>query len=89
TVAGTIPPCLEVMPAGVSKATALREAAAMLGLDVATECVAFGDSGNDLEMITEAAIGVAVGNALPSLKAVADHVSPHSHDDDAVARVLE
>ena len=39
------------------------------------DAVAFGDSMNDLEIIREAGIGVAMGNALAELKAAADYVT--------------
>ncbi len=54
----------------------------------ADEVVAFGDMPNDLELIRWAGLGVAVANADPRLKAVADLVTS-SNDDDGVARVIE
>ena len=35
----------------------------------------FGDSSNDIEMIRVAGTGIAMGNAIPSLKAIADYVA--------------
>lgn len=52
------------------------------------EVVAFGDMPNDLELIRWAGLGVAVANAHPDLKAVADRVTA-SNDDDGVATVIE
>jgi Cof subfamily protein (haloacid dehalogenase superfamily) len=37
--------------------------------------IAVGDAANDMEMIQKAAIGVAMGNATPSLKDAADYIS--------------
>ena len=42
------------------------------------ETMAFGDGGNDLEMIRHAGIGVAMGNANEALKAAADYVTAGS-----------
>lgn len=39
------------------------------------ETIAFGDGGNDIEMLEWAGIGVAMGNADDSVKAHADHVT--------------
>ena len=39
------------------------------------ETIAFGDDRNDLEMIREAGIGVAMGNAIDIVKETADHVT--------------
>ena len=36
------------------------------------ECIACGDAGNDQSMFAVAGLGVAVGNAVPELKAMAD-----------------
>lgn len=53
-----------------------------------THVTAFGDNGNDLEMLQKANVGVAVGNALPQVKAVADRViGPNTQD--GVARELQ
>ena len=42
------------------------------------ETMAFGDGGNDLEMIRHAGVGIAMGNASEALKAVADYVTAGS-----------
>ncbi|MCL7412916.1 MAG: phosphoglycolate phosphatase [ANME-2 cluster archaeon] len=58
----------------VNKGTALLEVAALIGLD-AGDIVAIGDSANDIEMLQAAGLGVAVGNANPALKDIADMVT--------------
>lgn len=58
----------------VNKGTALVSIAEMMGLDTG-DFVAIGDSANDIEMIRAAGLGVAVGNAHPALKDVADLVT--------------
>ena len=52
------------------------------------EIIAFGDGDNDREMIGFAGIGVAMGNAEPSVKAVADFVTADI-DDDGIAKALK
>ncbi|MGB6057811.1 MAG: HAD family hydrolase [Microthrixaceae bacterium] len=54
----------------------------------AADVVAFGDMPNDLELIRWAGLGVAVANADPRLKEVADEITA-SNDDDGVAQVIE
>ena len=50
--------------------------------------VAVGDHVNDITMLEKAGLGVAMGNAVPSVKAVADVVIGH-HEDDGVAAWVE
>ena len=40
-----------------------------------SQTVAFGDSMNDYEIVREAGIGIAMGNSVDELKAVADYVT--------------
>lgn len=71
--------------------TSKGEALAWLceGLGIPRECsVAFGDSPNDIEMIRAAGDGVAMGNAYPEVKAVANHVTA-TNDEAGFARYLE
>jgi hydroxymethylpyrimidine pyrophosphatase-like HAD family hydrolase len=64
---------LMVLPAGVSKAFGLLEALAQLGIS-AHNTVGIGDAENDLALLDACEIGVAVGNAVASLKERADLV---------------
>ncbi|HSK96553.1 MAG TPA: Cof-type HAD-IIB family hydrolase [Euzebyales bacterium] len=78
---------LEIAPAGVSKASTLERIATRW--DIAAEhVVAIGDMPNDVPMLRWAGRGVAVANAHPQVRAVADEVTA-SNDDDGVALVLE
>ena len=43
--------------------------------------MAFGDSMNDIEVVQEAGIGVAMGNAVDALKKVADYVTAPIGED--------
>ncbi len=51
------------------------------------ETMAFGDGGNDISIIKQAGIGVAMGNANDDVKAAADYVTT-SVDDDGVRNAL-
>jgi HAD superfamily hydrolase (TIGR01484 family) len=78
---------VEMSRRGVNKATGLAQVAA--GYDVAAEDVlAFGDMPNDVSMLSWAGRSVAVANAHPLVRAVADEVTL-SHLDDGVAAYLE
>lgn len=85
--ASSIPVNAEITDVRATKGTALLWLCEHLGVAVA-DTVAFGDSGNDLPMIEVAGDGVAMGNAAPEVKAVADHVAP-SCGESGVARYLE
>jgi Cof subfamily protein (haloacid dehalogenase superfamily) len=78
---------IEILPRGLSKAIGLAHAAGLLGLSGA-DTIAFGDMPNDASMLSWAGYAVAMGNADPELKAVADEVAP-GQDEEGVAVVLE
>src|SRR5262245_54271221 len=63
-----------VLPAGVNKATGLRAALAELSVS-AHNAVGVGDAENDHALLAECELGVAVANALPTLKERADFVT--------------
>ena len=52
------------------------------------ETIAFGDGGNDIPIIQEAGIGIAMGNANESLKQVADYITA-SVDEDGISKALD
>lgn len=63
----------EISDPAVNKGRAIRALCRHLGLTTA-DCIAFGDSMNDAEMLQAAGIGVAMGNASDQVKVVADMV---------------
>lgn len=76
---------IEIMPAGVNKGTALAALAARLGIP-REAVMAIGDQENDREMIAWAGYGIAMGNALPGIQAVARFVTKdNAHDGVAEA----
>lgn len=64
---------IEFTNSGVTKAAGLKRLADMLGIDI-SQTMAIGDSENDIEIIKTAGLGVAVGNAMENVKAIADKV---------------
>ncbi|MGE3285723.1 MAG: HAD family hydrolase [Pseudonocardia sp.] len=78
---------VELAVPGVTKATGLAEVARRLGI-AREDVVAFGDMPNDLEMLRWAGHGVAMGNADPALKEIADEITA-DHGEDGLAVVLE
>ena len=73
---------VEVTAPGASKGQALAHLAAHLG--VAQEAtMAMGDHDNDASMIAWAGLGVAMGNASPAAKAVADVIAPPLEEEGA------
>jgi hydroxymethylpyrimidine pyrophosphatase-like HAD family hydrolase len=77
---------LEVHAAGVSKVATLSALCGSWGVS-AEEVAAFGDMPNDLPMLRWVGHAVAVANAHPAVRAIADDITA-SNDDDGVALVL-
>ena len=77
---------LEMNPKGVNKGAGLKELASILDIDIA-HTIAVGDSLNDLEMIEDAGVGVAVANAHPLIKDCADFIAESSCDDGVLAEI--
>ncbi|MDP9695755.1 UNVERIFIED_ORG: Cof subfamily protein (haloacid dehalogenase superfamily) [Arthrobacter globiformis] len=77
---------LDIAAAGVTKASALENLRSRLGVDPAAT-VAIGDGRNDIEMLTWAGRGVAMGQAPEEVVAAADEVTKSVYDDGA-AHVL-
>ena len=63
---------IEIVPKGISKASALRSLAAKLGIAI-EETMAIGDAYNDLPMLKAAGKSIAMGNAFPEVKEVTDY----------------
>lgn len=72
---------------GCSKAEGVFELAKTLGFTLG-EVAALGDDENDVELIAAAGLGIAMGNALPEVKAVAD-AETLDNDHDGVAHAIE
>jgi hydroxymethylpyrimidine pyrophosphatase-like HAD family hydrolase len=81
------PMFLEFVAPGVSKGAAVRWLARRLGVDL-QDTLAIGDQLNDLEMITEAGIGVAMPHGPAQLLEAAGVIAP-PFEEDGAAQVLE
>ena len=72
---------------GLSKKTGIDKVLEYFNIPL-SETMAFGDGGNDIEMLKHVAIGVAMGNAADHVKAVADHVTDHV-DNGGVVKAIK
>ncbi|KAK9794386.1 hypothetical protein WJX73_003896 [Symbiochloris irregularis] len=82
-----VPTMLELVPTGVDKWVGLQQLLRDLG--IAREAtMGVGDGGNDLTMVQHAGVGVAMGNAVAEVKAVATAVVA-DNDSDGVAQAIE
>ena len=77
----------DLVPADSSKAVGMEKVLSHLGMR-REESIAFGDGGNDIEMLDYAGIGVAMGNASDNVKAHADHVTSDV-DHEGILTALE
>ncbi|KAK9817632.1 hypothetical protein WJX74_008957 [Apatococcus lobatus] len=78
---------LEILPHGASKGAGVARMLKNIGAS-ADGLMALGDGENDVQMFELAALGVAMGNAVPELLAVADECVS-SNDDEGVAEAME
>ena len=85
-ITSSMPRNLEVNAPGVNKGRGLLALAAELELD-RRQVMACGDSGNDLEMIRAAGLGVAMGNASPDVLAAADVITLDNNHDGVAAAI--
>lgn len=79
-VVASSPRAVEILMPGVSKAGGLARVAQGLGV-TSQETLAIGDGDNDIEMLQWAGLGIAMGNGMPGVKAVADWIAPPVEDD--------
>ena len=87
TVVQTAAFYLEVIPRVINKGQGIRDICGVLGISPA-EVISFGDAANDIPMLREAGMGVAMGNAADEVKAAADMVTL-SNNEDGIAAALE
>lgn len=81
-----IPTFMDINLRGVDKSVGIGKVMEYYGFTM-EEAMAFGDGGNDIPMVRDAGIGVAMGNACEELKRVADYVTL-SVDDNGVEYAL-
>lgn len=78
---------MELTPPGIDKAKSLERLLELTGLK-REELIACGDGFNDVSMIKYAGLGVAMSNAQPAVKEVADEITL-TNDEDGVALIVE
>ena len=78
---------LEVLNKDASKGQAVRDLAGILNIP-RENIMAIGDNENDSDMLVYAGIGVAMGNAVPTVKAISDYVT-ETNVNDGVAVAIE
>jgi Cof subfamily protein (haloacid dehalogenase superfamily) len=81
------PHFIQIIGCRTDKAEALRALVGSWQMSMA-DVVAFGDDTNDVDMVRDSGLGVAMSNAVPEVKAVADRITT-SNNEDGVALVLE
>lgn len=79
---------LEYCPPDTSKGTGIEFLTQILNMP-SDATVAVGDEQNDITMIKKAHVGVAMKNGIQELKDVADYVTEHDNNHDAIAEVIE
>ncbi|MBO5315082.1 MAG: Cof-type HAD-IIB family hydrolase [Clostridia bacterium] len=77
----------EILPKGNSKGDVMMRIADLLGID-RRRTVAAGDYNNDVSMLRDAGVGVAVSNASPAAKAAADCITV-SNEEHAIAKIIK
>src|SRR5690625_89141 len=78
---------LEVNKGGVNKAAALKSVCKRINISM-NEVLAAGDSLNDLKMIEQVGVGVAMENAQELIKQSADYIT-ETNNNDGVAKAIE
>ena len=78
---------IDLIIPGIHKANGLRLLQARWGIND-DEVAAFGDSGNDLEMLRQAGFGFAMANASPEAKAAARYRAPDNNQQ-GVLQVID
>ena len=78
---------IEVYGYGTSKYDAIKIICDREGISNC-DVISFGDGRNDIDMLKNSGIGVAMGNALSDVKKVSDYITI-SHNDDGVIYFLK
>lgn len=78
---------LEVVPEGVNKWVGMQRLLPELGL-AGEQLMAIGDGSNDLQLVANAGLGIAMRNAVPQVLDAAKWVTS-SNDEDGIAEAIE
>lgn len=83
----SLPTNIEVNPFGVNKANGIMRVCEELNISM-DQVMAVGDSLNDIKMIQQAGIGIAMGNGQEKVRQAADFITD-TNNDDGVAKAIE
>lgn len=86
TVVKSAPYFFEFLNLKANKGLGVKQLANILNIKQ-EEVICIGDAGNDIDMVDYAGLGVAMGNAFPELKKVADYITL-SNEEHGVAHVI-
>lgn len=78
---------ISVSPSQATKQHGILEVAEILGIKT-EEIIGIGDGYNDFPLLMACGLKIAIGNAVPELKQIADFIAP-SVEEDGVAEVIE
>lgn len=76
----------DLISLGQSKVKGIERLGNMFGFDL-SQVLAFGDSDNDIEMLTEVGLGIAMGNASDLVKEKSDYTTA-SNNNDGISKAL-
>ena len=82
------PNCCDIIPAGGGKWKGIIRLATHVGVRP-IDVVSVGNYTNDIEMLEGAGTGIAVANALESVKRAADYVTHRGNNEDAVEEIVQ
>jgi phosphoglycolate phosphatase (TIGR01487 family) len=74
---------IHIMEHGHSKMNGVRKASELIGIKT-KDIAAFGDSDNDVSMLKDCGVGIAVANASPAAKRAARYVCNKPHSDGVI-----
>lgn len=79
---------LEFNPYGIDKGSGVMDLLQKINID-AREAIAIGDNYNDIPMIENVGMGVAVKNGVEEIKSVANYITQNDNNHNAVAEVIQ
>lgn len=79
---------LEIVSKGIQKAKAVAYIAKFYNID-RKNIIAFGDEHNDAEMLDFVGNGIAMKNATPTIKSIANDITEYSNHEDGVAKYID
>lgn len=78
---------VDIMPKGIDKSVAIEQILSQNGVGFES-LMAFGDAHNDVGMISKAGIGIAMGNAMETIKQNADQITK-SNEENGIGLVVD